>query len=277
MKKVALKVFTTMLLMMSVTCVKGQTTATEYKIKRGETIESVAQAHGVTVDDIIKANPNTDGNFYAGMKIVIPAKSSSVYEKDEKQNIQQEDNNVGVTNIINTIQTEENETIKNKDIIPNERIMSFDLLYQSKAKVYGFAFNGYATKYIIVSYGMSSNLKFGKDDLNTMAFYFGVGLGNHIIYNDNFYIQGKIYHYLGYGSYDVLKLDKYGKLQKDDKSKFLYGAIADLSVGLKLLETKKGNDIYLNLGYMVDAGEFKTKDVIKNGMIMVGITTVFKD
>lgn len=47
-----------------------------HKIEKGETVESIAQKYGVTVDDIKKANPNAGNYFYVGMSLKIPRKVS---------------------------------------------------------------------------------------------------------------------------------------------------------------------------------------------------------
>lgn len=113
MKKVTFKVLTTVLLLMSATYVKGQATGTEYKIQRGESIESIAKAHGVTVYDIMEANPNADGTFYAGMKIIIPAKRNEV--KEEVHGEQAVGNSVSVMKAPEVANTD-NETHKLGDV-----------------------------------------------------------------------------------------------------------------------------------------------------------------
>lgn len=50
-------------------------------IKRGETIESVANKYGVSVEDLIKVNPSAKNYFYVGMKLVIP---NSIDKADEE-------------------------------------------------------------------------------------------------------------------------------------------------------------------------------------------------
>ena len=52
----------------------AQTSEKMHKIEKGETIESIAQKYGVTVEDIQKANPNAGGYFFTGMSIKIPEK-----------------------------------------------------------------------------------------------------------------------------------------------------------------------------------------------------------
>lgn len=123
MRKETFKVFIAILLLMSVTCVKGQTSPTEYKIQRGESIESIAKDHGVTVDDIIKANPNADGTFYAGMKIIIPAKRNEV--KEEVHNNPVADNGVSAMNAPEVAKTDD-ETHKLGDVdFTGECIISY--------------------------------------------------------------------------------------------------------------------------------------------------------
>lgn len=60
------------LLMASITSF-AQTKAKTHTVKRGETIESIANKYGVDIYDIISANPQADGNYcYPGMKLLIP-------------------------------------------------------------------------------------------------------------------------------------------------------------------------------------------------------------
>lgn len=49
-----------------------------HTVKRGETMETIAQMYDVSVDDIKRANSNAGDMFYAGMKLVIPAKSEKI-------------------------------------------------------------------------------------------------------------------------------------------------------------------------------------------------------
>lgn len=46
-------------------------------VQRGETIESIAEYHKVSVDDINKANPNAAGMVYVGMKLAIPVRTEN--------------------------------------------------------------------------------------------------------------------------------------------------------------------------------------------------------
>ena len=43
-----------------------------HEVKRGETLYSVSKKYGVTISDIVKANPKAEGGLRNGMSIVIP-------------------------------------------------------------------------------------------------------------------------------------------------------------------------------------------------------------
>lgn len=51
---------------------------TKHIVKRGETLESIANKYGTTTDEIIKLNPDAAQFVYAGMELRIPSTSSNV-------------------------------------------------------------------------------------------------------------------------------------------------------------------------------------------------------
>lgn len=53
-------------------------------VQRGENLESIAEYYKVSVDDINKANPNTDGVVHVGMKLNIPKKTSNTLNTEIK-------------------------------------------------------------------------------------------------------------------------------------------------------------------------------------------------
>ena len=55
-----------------ITSVFAQGGHVEHKIAKGETLYSIAEKYGVTVEEIKKANPKAGNYFYAGMTIQIP-------------------------------------------------------------------------------------------------------------------------------------------------------------------------------------------------------------
>ena len=50
----------------------AQSQTVTHVVQRGETLESIAEYYKVSVADINKANPNTDGIVYVGLKLTIP-------------------------------------------------------------------------------------------------------------------------------------------------------------------------------------------------------------
>ena len=98
--------------------------------------------------------------------------------------------------------------------------------------------------------------------------------------DDSFLIQGMIYPYVGYSSisYEVESYtDKgYKKTETKDDSEIAWGAAANLSIGLKLWDTQKGNSTFLTLGYYISAPELETKNMFDNGSWGIGFTTILK-
>lgn len=121
-----------------------------------------------------------------------------------------------------------------------------DLNFDSK--IYGFSVGGDNVNF---------QMAFGEDIYSaTLGFGFG---GTHI--GNGYLIKGRLYPYAGYGSYG-------------DDSEFLYGAAANISLGVKVWTTKKGNSAYLTFGYQVIAPEFETSNMFDNGSWGVGLSIV---
>lgn len=58
----------------------------------------------------------------------------------------------------------------------------------------------------------------------------------------------------------------------ESKSEFSWGVQVRAEAGLKLCETKKKNNVYLNVGYGISAPELETSDMFKNGVFYLSIT-----
>ena len=67
-------IFGVICMLATLTC-NAQSTK-EHVIERGETIETIADKYGVTIDDITNANPEIKDMFFAGMVIRIPESTS---------------------------------------------------------------------------------------------------------------------------------------------------------------------------------------------------------
>lgn len=63
----------------------AQSQTVTHVVQRGETLESIAEYYKVSVDDINKANPNTDGMVYVGMKLVVPVGTANTTNKSTPQ------------------------------------------------------------------------------------------------------------------------------------------------------------------------------------------------
>ena len=108
--------FVAMCLLASAT-VLAQTSEITHKIARGETIESIAQKYGVTVDDIKKANPNAGNYFYTGMSIKIPAKKIEVVETAPIKTAPVVEDDVETTDVLTSSTVEANVENVNENVI----------------------------------------------------------------------------------------------------------------------------------------------------------------
>lgn len=79
------KIFLSAILSAASILAVAQTQNVTHVVQRGETIESIAEYYHVNVDDINKANPNTDGLIYVGMKLVVPTKTASSIRQETKE------------------------------------------------------------------------------------------------------------------------------------------------------------------------------------------------
>lgn len=273
------KIFLSVLL--CTVCMFGmaQSQTVTHVVQRGETLESIAEYYKVSVEDINKANPNADGMVYVGMKLNIPTNSTiqNSVTKEERQSVKEATkHNVQYQNTDSYVARENmsnHQTTSNNSLEYGEG-SSFSFLYQSDAKLYGLQME-MGTNLFCLTASIISNLKFGKKDTSASTAWLGAGVRRKLVIANNFLIQGKLYPYIGLSQSNTPKDIEIGQ-EAEDKTKFTYGASADVSVGLKLWNTAKGNSTYLHVGYAIMASEFETKGMFKGGCIMVGLTTIIK-
>lgn len=260
----------------------AQSQTVTHVVQRGETLESIAEYYKVSVEDINKANPNADGIVYVGMKLVVPTNSTiqNSATKEESQSVRETTkHNVQQKNKNTYVAKDNEENMSNHQITSNNSLeygegSSFSFLYQSDAKLYGLQME-MGTNLFCLTASIISNLKFGKKDTAASTAWLGAGVRRKLVISDNFLIQGKLYPYIGLAQSNTPKDIEIGQ-EAEDKTKFTYGASADVSVGLKLWNTAKGNSTFLHVGYAIMASEFETKGMFKGGCIMVGLTTIIK-
>ena len=275
------KIFLSVLLCTVCMFTMAQSQTVTHVVQRGETIESIAEFYKVSVEDINKANPNVDGIVYVGMKLNIPTNSNQNHvTKEKRQSVKEVANhNVKYQNTDNYIAKENGENMSNHRTTSNNSLeygegSSFSFLYQSDAKLYGLQME-MGTNLFCLTTSIISNLKFGGKDTSASTAWMGAGIRRKLVFADNFLIQGKLYPYIGLSQSNTPKIIEIGQEAKD-KTEFTYGASADVSVGLKLWNTAKGNSTFLHVGYAIMASEFETKGMFKGGCIMVGLTTIIK-
>ena len=259
----------------------AQNQTVSHVVQRGETLESIAEYYNVSVEDIDKANPNMDGVVYVGLKLNIPTNSTiqNSVTKEERQSVNEvTKRNVQLQNTDSYV-AKDNRNMSNHRTSSNNLLeygggSSFSFLYQSDAKLYGLQME-LGTNLFCLSTSIISNLKFGGKATSASTAWMGGGVRRKLVIADNFLIQGKLYPYIGLSQSNTPKNIEIGQ-EAEDKTEFTYGASADLSVGIKLWNTGKGNSTFLHIGYVIMASEFKTRDMIKGGCLMVGLTTVIK-
>ena len=273
------KIFLSVLLCAVCMFSMAQSQTVTHVVQRGETLESIAEYYKVSVEDINKANPNADGMVYVGMKLNIPTNSTiqNSVTKEERQSVKEATkHNVQYQNTDSYVARENmsnHQTTSNNSLEYGEG-SSFSFLYQSDAKLYGLQME-MGTNLFCLTASIISNLKFGKKDTSASTAWLGAGVRRKLVIANNFLIQGKLYPYIGLSQSNTPK-DIEIRQEAEDKTKFTYGASADVSVGLKLWNTAKGNSTYLHVGYAIMASEFETKGMFKGGCIMVGLTTIIK-
>lgn len=259
----------------------AQSQTVTHVVQRGETIESIAEIYKVSVEDINKTNPNADGIVYVGMKLVIPTntKEPSQNYSESKESVSRRTTSKDQEKQNRIAQKNEEETYKSNKTISNNSFYygdgsSFSFLYQSDAKLYGLQME-LGTNLFCLTSSIIGNLKFGGKETSSRMAWLGAGVRRKLVFGDNFLIQGKLYPYIGLSGGNTPKNIETGQEAKDE-TKFTYGASADISLGLKLYNTSKGNSTFLHVGYAIIASEFETKGMFKGGCIMVGLTTLLK-
>lgn len=143
--------------------------------------------------------------------------------------------------------------------------------WSDKSEIFSFNFGGSFDKYSDFTLGFN----FGFGDFSVYECYFGFGLQKRYFIDNAFLIQAKLYPYVGYGSYEYETVNSKGKKITEDESEFLWGAMAQFDLGLKIFTTKKGNDCYVTVGYMICAPELETDGMFDNGSWRLGLTMAF--
>ena len=270
------------LMFVIVSAVFAQDYQVKHEVRRGETLASIAKQYGLTEQMIKDANPQMGDLFYVGLKLNIP--------KDEGVNTNVENVENEVTNSFNdtfkkeqssSYSTSYNAALNNStDIVTNDEDyvrandMSLNLHFDDPFTLgLGFGADSGKYGYLYLGGGFSSyNGDSGYyDDMSTGSTILGYGAKQRFRYGA-FLLQIIVFPYAGFAWMDYHE----GKENKTDYD-FAYGAAGNISVGLKAWNTSKGNETFITIGYYVDAPEFKTQDMFKNGSWMFGLTIVLNN
>lgn len=250
-------------------------TMQKHTVQRGETLESVAQKYGVTVAAMKEANPDIGNYFYVGMVLNVPQASQPIQksvESTDKPILSQSDeapvfeptkrdSAPSATATTSTVEQEKGFLNSGSDYL---------LVLRPKDKYYGFHYGGQMSQYIYMAFDAGAG--FTKYN-STATITFGLGLGSKYRFGP-ILLQGSLYPYIGGYSYEVPKDVDPTKTKM--KQKVAYGAQANLGAGYNIhTGKKKGGKTYLTVGYYMNAFEFETDGMVKNGTWMVGLTTDF--
>jgi len=211
------KLLTIAVMLLSFTALMAQQIT--HTIKRGETLESIAQKYNVSVDAIKEANPNVANMIFVGMKLTIPEKSKPKVEKKVDEPIQNVEAPVQAPAIRGKEQVSVNEqatpTISepsNADENVKDQIWHIDYFNSLKSGDKG-------------AYG------FGADNLSGKAQGFGMSMRiftNAFLVDSDFFqlvtSWGANYHYkidkIGYFVFPVLlNIYGYNEISFNDKGK----------------------------------------------------------
>ena len=142
--------------------------------------------------------------------------------------------------------------------------------YSSKAKSIGFGFGSDLGKY---SY-MNISYVIGTGDHSSSIVSIGGGLKHRHLFNDLFLVSAHLYPYIGISIGEEAKENSKGKIVWEDKTKFTYGACANITGGIKIHTSKKNKRTFLTLGYYMAAPEFETSNMVKSGSWLIGLTVM---
>ena len=264
--------FCLMLIINTIVCMAQ--TMQKHTVKRGETLENIANMYGITVAELREANPNMGEYYYVGMVLNIPEKKETNTQVPATTTTNSEKRDVLVTNTTtkgtNTqLSPQKTLHIESEDGFLNEGSDYFFLI-RPKDKYYGLLYGGLLSKYCYMA--INAGYGFQKDN-HSAGINFGIGWGSKYRFGP-ILLEGSLFPYAGGSSHDEPDIEKDGKTKT--KNEFSYGAQANIGIGYNIYRRKKdGGGTYLTIGYIMVAPKFKTDKMVKNGEWLVGLSTDF--
>lgn len=239
-----------------------------HTIQRGETLESIAEKYQITVQALKQANPEASEFFYVGMKLIIPAKSAVASQPTAE--IPKESKVVAASEEKRASQS------LSKGNSDDDWVTGagYHVFFDPDAKNYGLQISQDPVKFVHIAFGISHTFV----DHGATGAYLGLGVGAKYLY-DPIMVFANVYPYASLSLIeeitnweDVFEYNK--KPTYKSKTKFSYGAQAELGIGLKVYESGNGKKFLVSGGYCIGAPEFKTDNMFKNGVWFAGITVV---
>lgn len=164
--------------MFAVCCITAtaQTKTITHEIKRGETIEIIAKNHGISVDDIKKANPNAGDYFFVGMKIQIPV--AATHNNHERSAIPTKGTTKDSTVFTNQAynKSKENVTVTEKKRTYNDKEKEQPITRTNHSFIYLHYMQGFEEG-AKGSYGLGGNITNISNSLFGVSFFMDSNLG----------------------------------------------------------------------------------------------------
>lgn len=197
---------------------------------------------------------------------------------------------------ITTINAQETKTSQTSLKYPQVQELSFG--YSGEGESYNLSYSHDMHQYLNLEAAFSTPLKFSSDEVWSHLGYIAVGVQRKLLFSDNFILSFRVAPYVGMSYANIVteeyheaqivkgiqrrtlretqtpsysKIDAYTTTDNESEFDFTYGATAEIGVGFKIFETKKGKDLFLNIGYKIFAGEFKTEGMFDNGFFKIGL------
>lgn len=260
------------LMCVTVNAVVAQEVQIQHEVHRGETLESIAEHYGITVEMIKEANPKMGDFAFTGMKLNIPNDGKKVANHSaESEKTVPAKKTVDIDN--ETVGYAENKSVnvglKSKDVKGNA---------DTEGNLY----------YIGVKGGWGVGLSYNGDSSFPVGLGFGYlfyetgevfssngGYFFHVDYTQAFWLDAKETIYirpvlgLGYGM-----IEGKGKHGYESYNYKVNGMMANIhpQMGLKLWTTAKGNAVCLSVGYLYQALKFKFEG---DGCFTAGLSFAF--
>lgn len=220
----------------------AQSQTVTHVVQRGETIESIAEIYKVSVEDINKANPNADGIVYVGMKLNIPASTTTTKDVATSKDYQRT-NKIPTTNKNDVTAISQSKNNYNSPKISTDLndFSFYGLCYRASFEDVGTGFyclggTTFTSSGWGVNFCLGANYGLAEKHYEGVCFYIGPSYGYNF---KNILLMGSldfIGSYVGQGEGEQTGTNHKGETYTytGTKSKFNWGIVLSPQVGIKL-------------------------------------------